>query len=202
MAFEQQKIKRIYGTVLILLSVVFLIQAISGLELISIFQVFKWLGLTRNPIVMIISMLALGGMGIFFIDRMKQGRIIRNEENQKKANSYSRSLIISILTLWSALLVIFIVGAIKLTQRIEVNQLFSYLDFSNNPFFLNIYLYLVLFYSGLIGNLTRFRAVTDSKEETALLNNLNKWWLGKKNFSQMISEQKNIEKNFESKDEE
>ena len=202
MTFDRQKIKKIYGLALLIVSINFLIQSLGTWEIIPVFKVFKWLGLARNPFIMILSMLIFCGIGLFFIDRIKSGKVARNGKNQNRANSYGRSLIISIMTFGSALAVVFIVGLIKLINQTDPITLFSYLDFSNNPFFLNIYLFWFFFYSGIIGNLFSSRTVTNPEEEKALLSNIEGWRNSQKSFSKMMSDQKNIAKKFESKDEE
>ena len=67
---------------------------------------------------------------------------------------------------------------------------------------LNIYLFWFFFYSGIIGNLFSSRTVTNPEEEKALLSNIEGWRNSQKSFSKMMSDQKNIAKKFESKNEE
>lgn len=196
----QRKFKIIYGIVFLIMALIFLAQAITGQEYIPVFKAFEFLGLSRNIFIIILSMFIIGIFASLTAERIKNGIIPRNSVNQNKANGLGRSLIISIMTLWCTLVVVYFFGSIKLISTRDLNGVVSYLDFSNNQFFLNIYLFWFLFFSGIIGNIATFRAVTNPEEEKKSLENIKQWRSGKESFGQMIKNQNLINQEAEERD--
>ncbi|MEK7167651.1 MAG: hypothetical protein AAB791_01470 [Patescibacteria group bacterium] len=179
----------IFGIILVIISGIFLGQAFGGLDLIPVYQVFAFLGLARNPWVMIIFVFVSFWLFSLFTEKMKQ-EANRNEKNQNKANSLGRSFLISFFTLWFALFVFLLV------ERLPEHNGKILLPLSNlaqNDFFLNLYLFWFFLFSGLIGNIFMFRTVTNPQEEEKIMDSLKDMVAGRKSFKETAEKLKEID---------